>query len=68
MTTYLPKAQYDRNTECYFGRVEIHSGNKTIGYRIVRVPRVAKADALRDAEYVAGIAHRTGKIDCGVVR
>lgn len=48
-----PKAQYDRKTNCYFGRVNIHINGKMIGYRVTRVARQVKDDALFDASLLA---------------
>jgi hypothetical protein len=43
------KAKYDYKTDCYFGRVNIHLNGRMTGYRVVRVARRFKEDALADA-------------------
>lgn len=69
MDNLYPAAVYDRNTDGWFGRVNVYlSNNRTLAYyKVIRIHRPTKVEAMADAACVIENAQRTGEINPAVV-
>lgn len=60
--TLTPAAVYDRKTDGFFGRVNVHVHGRLAYYRVVRICRLTKDDALIDANEAIKEAREIGQL------